>query len=202
MKNKFLPPIWTSDSPLTSFMSGWCMCMAATEMCCSDLSLRENFSWGMLLWQVPLQSASALKPIKQCPGSLSHHWAHHGQVPIMSPLSAPKYSTQSSLLFLSCRVSDLYHCLKPFCPLSLSLVLPSTDFLDSQLCLRYLLSGVPNQPTVQKYPVSSEVYLLFITGELSHLHFSFFSLIKDNFLKTTFFLSFFSLVKDNLGFPR
>lgn len=88
MKNKFLPPIWTADSPLTSFMSGWCMCVAAMGMCCSDLSLRENFSWGMLLWQVPLQSASALKPIKQCPGSLSHHWAHQGQVPIMSPLSA------------------------------------------------------------------------------------------------------------------
>lgn len=79
------------------------MCLAAMEMCCSDLSLRENLSWGMLLRQVPLQSASALKPIKQCPGSLGHHWAHQGQGPITSPLSAiwaPRYSTQASLLFL------------------------------------------------------------------------------------------------------
>ena len=71
MKNKFLSSIRTVDSPLISFMSGWCMCLAAMEMCCSDLSLRENLSWGMLLRQVPLQSASALKPIKQCPGSLA-----------------------------------------------------------------------------------------------------------------------------------
>ena len=103
MKNKFPSSIRTADSPLISFMSGWCMCLAAMEMCCSDLSLRETLSWGMLLQQVPLQSASALKPIKQCPGSLGHHWAHQGQGPITSPLSAiwaPRYSTQASLLFL------------------------------------------------------------------------------------------------------
>lgn len=138
---------------------------------CGDVLLRSPFKRepamrhcfeGRFLWDLP-QLWNPLSTTQMAPPWLSSG----GQGPVISSLSAifaPKHATQSSLLFLSCRVSDLHHCLKTFptysCPLSSFSFTGLTSSKSPGLLTlsRHLLPGVHNKPTVQRCLFFSEVH--------------------------------------------